>query len=92
MTLVAPCILFIFVPFLIYHVAFVSHAQVPRESLLFVIPAFGGSVSWDGEGAPFKETDQNITHQVIFFCCEGNVHWVRFCKIEICKNKPSLKT
>lgn len=50
-----------------YHVVFVSHAQVPRESLLFVIPAFGGSVSWDGEGAPFKETDQNITHQVFFF-------------------------
>ncbi|KAJ8554490.1 hypothetical protein K7X08_025168 [Anisodus acutangulus] len=39
--------------------------EVPRESLLFVIPAFGGIVSWDGEGAPFKETDQTITHQIV---------------------------
>lgn len=32
--------------------------------MLFVIPAFGGTVSWEGEGAPFSETDQSITHQV----------------------------
>jgi hypothetical protein len=38
--------------------------QAPRESLLFVIPAFGGTVSWEGEGAPFAESDQSITHQV----------------------------
>ncbi|KAH0654493.1 hypothetical protein KY290_031649 [Solanum tuberosum] len=46
-------------------VKFFLSREVPRESLLFVIPAFGGSVSWDGEGAPFKETDQNITHQIV---------------------------
>jgi len=40
------------------------HFQVPRESLLFIIPAFGGTVSWEGEGAPFKEEDEDITHQV----------------------------
>ncbi|KAL8556251.1 hypothetical protein ACS0TY_003888 [Phlomoides rotata] len=39
--------------------------EVPRESLLFIIPAFGGTVSWEGEGAPFEETDQSITHQVV---------------------------
>ncbi|KAJ1412155.1 Pescadillo [Sesbania bispinosa] len=39
--------------------------EVPRESLLFVIPAFGGIVSWDGEGAPFGESDQSITHQIV---------------------------
>ncbi|KAK4437691.1 Pescadillo [Sesamum alatum] len=39
--------------------------EVPRESLLFVIPAFGGTVSWEGEGAPFEESDQSITHQVV---------------------------
>ncbi|XLU76068.1 hypothetical protein S245_035121, partial [Arachis hypogaea] len=38
---------------------------VPRESLLFVIPAFGGIVSWEGEGAPFQESDQSITHQIV---------------------------
>jgi len=38
--------------------------QVPRESLLFIIPAFGGVVSWEGDGSPFKETDEGITHQV----------------------------
>ncbi|CAH9104634.1 unnamed protein product [Cuscuta epithymum] len=39
--------------------------EVPRESLLFVIPAFGGIVSWEGEGAPFNESDQSITHQIV---------------------------
>ncbi|GAB2284102.1 hypothetical protein Dimus_018575 [Dionaea muscipula] len=39
--------------------------EVPRESLLFIIPAFGGSVSWEGEGGPFEETDESITHQII---------------------------
>ncbi|CAI0440155.1 unnamed protein product [Linum tenue] len=39
--------------------------EVPRESLLFVIPAFGGVVSWEGDAAPFTEADQSITHQVV---------------------------
>ncbi|XP_051137124.1 pescadillo homolog [Andrographis paniculata] len=39
--------------------------EVPRESLLFIIPAFGGTVSWEGEGAPFDESDQRITHQIV---------------------------
>ncbi|KAM0901738.1 hypothetical protein ACQ4PT_019771 [Festuca glaucescens] len=39
--------------------------EVPRESLLFIIPAFGGTVSWEGQGAPFDETDEEITHQIV---------------------------
>ncbi|KAI4348193.1 hypothetical protein L6164_008947 [Bauhinia variegata] len=39
--------------------------EVPRESLLFIIPAFGGIVSWEGDGAPFGESDQTITHQIV---------------------------
>lgn len=39
--------------------------EVPRESLLFVIHAFGGTVSWEGEGTPLEESDQSITHQVV---------------------------
>uniref|UniRef100_A0A2P2LPS2 Pescadillo homolog n=2 Tax=Rhizophora mucronata TaxID=61149 RepID=A0A2P2LPS2_RHIMU len=39
--------------------------EVPRESLLFVIFSFGGAVSWEGEGAPFVEADQSITHQIV---------------------------
>ncbi|CAN0913590.1 Pescadillo homolog [Linum grandiflorum] len=39
--------------------------EVPRESLLFVIPAFGGVVSWEGDGAPFTKDDQSITHQIV---------------------------
>lgn len=39
--------------------------EVPRESLLFAIPAFGGVVSWEGEGSPFNESDQSITHQIV---------------------------
>ncbi|XP_026381551.1 pescadillo homolog isoform X2 [Papaver somniferum] len=47
--------------------------EVPRESLLFVIPAFGGIVSWDGEGAPFQETDDGITHQIVDRPTQGHV-------------------
>jgi pescadillo protein len=39
--------------------------EIPRESLLFIIPAFGGTVSWEGEGAPFNEKDEDITHQIV---------------------------
>nr|XP_009621295.1 LOW QUALITY PROTEIN: pescadillo homolog [Nicotiana tomentosiformis] len=47
-------------------IKFFLSREVPRESLLLVIHAFGGIVSWmDGEGAPFKETDQSITHQIV---------------------------
>lgn len=58
----------------IYHVLYFSEDcfcfQVPRESMLFVIPAFGGVVSWEGEGAPFDESDQSITHQVCHCGCK----------------------
>ncbi|KMT03757.1 hypothetical protein BVRB_8g189050 [Beta vulgaris subsp. vulgaris] len=39
--------------------------EVPREPLLFVISAFGGMVSWEGDGAPFDESDPSITHQIV---------------------------
>ncbi|KAJ4804982.1 Pescadillo [Rhynchospora pubera] len=39
--------------------------EVPREALLFIIPAFGGVVSWEGEGAPFDETDEDIAYQIV---------------------------
>ncbi|GAU26183.1 hypothetical protein TSUD_354050 [Trifolium subterraneum] len=38
--------------------------EVQRESLLFVISAFGGIVSWERKGGPFDESDQSITHQI----------------------------
>jgi len=39
--------------------------EVPREQLSLVIQSFGGIVGWDGEGSPFDEMDERITHQVI---------------------------
>ncbi|KAG6556455.1 hypothetical protein Mapa_002398 [Marchantia paleacea] len=39
--------------------------EVPRDSLLFTIRAFGGTVSWDGDGAPIEESDETITHQIV---------------------------
>ncbi|KNA25547.1 hypothetical protein SOVF_005830 [Spinacia oleracea] len=39
--------------------------EVPREPLLFVITAFGGTISWEGDGAPFEESDPSITHQIV---------------------------
>jgi len=41
--------------------------EVPRESLVFMIRAFGGQVSWDSNvapGATFNEDDPKITHQI----------------------------
>ncbi|MCO5611119.1 hypothetical protein L7F22_065369 [Adiantum nelumboides] len=39
--------------------------EVPRESLLFLIRASGGVVSWAGDKAPFEESDEEITHQIV---------------------------
>lgn len=39
--------------------------EVPREQLSLVIQSFGGAVGWDGEGSPYNEMDERITHQVI---------------------------
>ncbi|KAI4385532.1 hypothetical protein MLD38_003546 [Melastoma candidum] len=47
--------------------------EVPRESLLFVIPAFGGTVSWEGQGAPFAEADQSISHQIVDRPTQGHM-------------------
>ncbi|EEF40952.1 pescadillo homolog [Ricinus communis] len=51
--------------------------EVPRESLLFVIPAFGGVVSWDGNGAPFNEADPSITHQIVDRPTQGHKYLSR---------------
>ncbi|CAN1263296.1 Pescadillo homolog [Linum perenne] len=51
--------------------------EVPRESLLFVIPAFGGVVSWEGDGAPFAEDDQSITHQIVDRPTQGHKFFSR---------------
>ncbi|KAF8118063.1 hypothetical protein N665_0006s0063 [Sinapis alba] len=51
--------------------------EVPRESLLFVLPAFGGMVSWEGEGAPFKEDDESITHHIIDKPSAGHMYLSR---------------
>lgn len=45
--------------------------ETPRYSLEFVIPAFGGTVSWEGVGddelgsGPFGPDDKRITHHVV---------------------------
>ena len=59
-----------------YEAIYIScfYFQVPRESLVFVIPAFGGVVSWDGEAAPYKEADQSITYQVCYFLLNQGCH------------------
>ncbi|GKB81264.1 pescadillo, partial [Tanacetum coccineum] len=39
--------------------------HVPRESLLFFITSFSGVVSWEGDGAPFEESNQDINYQIV---------------------------
>ncbi|CAJ2664823.1 unnamed protein product [Trifolium pratense] len=56
---------------------FFLSSVIQRESLLFVIPAFGGTVSWEGKGAPFNESDQSITHQIVDTDAEGHTFHTR---------------
>lgn len=42
----------------------VCRREVPREHLLLVIRSFGGVAAWDGEGSPYSENHESITHQV----------------------------
>lgn len=47
---------------------FFLNRETPRESLTFIIRAFGGEVSWDKSlfaGATFDESDGTITHQIV---------------------------
>lgn len=39
--------------------------EVPREPLLLVLRAFGGVVAWSGEGSPYEECNEMITHQIV---------------------------
>ncbi|GLU11317.1 hypothetical protein SLE2022_280720 [Rubroshorea leprosula] len=62
---------------LFQNMKFFLSREVPRESLLFVIPAFGGVVSWEGDGAPFKEADSCITHQIVDRPSQGHKYLSR---------------
>ncbi|KMZ70148.1 putative Pescadillo [Zostera marina] len=39
--------------------------EVPKDSLQFVISAFGGVVGWEGGKSPLNETDEQITYQIV---------------------------
>ncbi|KAH7421736.1 hypothetical protein KP509_13G073400 [Ceratopteris richardii] len=47
--------------------------EVPRESLLLLIRAFGGVASWAGDNAPFEESDEDITHQIVDRPTQGHI-------------------
>ena len=59
-----------------YDIRFFLGREIPRESLVFMIRAFGGEASWDetcAPGATFKENESQITHQVSWAQTEGVV-------------------
>ena len=39
--------------------------EVPREVLMLLVRAFGGTACWDGPASPFAEGDEAITHAVV---------------------------
>ncbi len=45
--------------------------EVPRGSVGFVVSNCGGRVGWQGEGSPFNEDDESITHHVVDRPIEG---------------------
>ena len=47
------------------NMVFFLSRETPKESLVFVIKACGGSVGWEGEGSTYKVDDPKITHMVI---------------------------
>jgi pescadillo protein len=61
------------VPFLV--AAACGHAYTVTLLLLLLLlllpclscaaSAFGGAAGWEGEGSPFKESDDVITHQIV---------------------------
>ncbi|KAK9707050.1 hypothetical protein RND81_07G169500 [Saponaria officinalis] len=55
------------------NMSFFLSREVPREPLLFVITAFGGMVSWEGDGSPLDEADQSITHQIVDRPTQGHM-------------------
>ena len=47
--------------------------EVPREILMLLVRAFGGTPCWDGPGSPYSEDDAQITHAVVDRPTQG--HW-----------------
>ena len=47
------------------NMVFFLSRETPKESLVFVIKACGGSVGWDGEGSGFSGDDARITHHIV---------------------------
>ena len=44
---------------------FFLNREVPRYSLEYIIPAFGGDFGYDGENSLYKESDKKITHHIM---------------------------
>jgi pescadillo protein len=39
--------------------------EIPHGPLELLIKSFGGEVGWDGEGSPFNEKEEIVTHQLV---------------------------
>jgi len=44
---------------------FFFNREVPRYSLEFLVPAFGGEFGYEGEESLYKESDKKITHHIM---------------------------
>ena len=45
--------------------SFFASREVPRESLELCILSLGGRLGWAGEGSPYAEDNQSITHHIV---------------------------
>ncbi len=51
--------------------------EVPRQWIAFTILSCGGKVGWEGQGSPYCESSDSVTHQVVSIS-SNSASWLGF--------------